>query len=235
MQNKLIILLGEGLSNISCSKKVNSGSLWIVRLRGRRKGSRQPLFLTFYFFPIHSEFFSWTCGAFIYFNWMINSKKLRTHSTPSKTKPQTPTCLRRLCNTISAYIPRWNVTNTWKLRQWWPSTSTNILILPPIPSTKRKRQAQEHWFTAGPFSICRSNTLRVMMTPGDQPVSHNGPLGSLKATVPTCSGPRQHTGRGAAHFPPSDQSETARGSRTCAVAAAKQEGNRSLLRQKVKW
>lgn len=78
-------------------------------------------------------------------------------------------------------------------------------------------------------------TLRVMMTPGDQPVSHNGPLGSLKATVPTCSGPTQHTGRGAAHFPPSVQSETARGSRTCAVAAAKQEGNRSWLRQKVKW
>lgn len=55
-----------------------------------------------------------------------------------------------------------------------------------------------------------------------------------KARVPTCSAPRQFAGRGAAPFPPSAPSETARGSRTCAAAETKQEGNGSLLGQKVK-
>lgn len=55
-----------------------------------------------------------------------------------------------------------------------------------------------------------------------------------EARVPTCSAPRQHAGRGAASFPPAAQSETARGSRTCAATETKQEGNGSLLGQKGK-
>lgn len=50
-----------------------------------------------------------------------------------------------------------------------------------------------------------------------------------KAQDPTCSGPRQHTVREAVHSLPSAQSETARGSRICAAAEARQKRNGSLI------
>lgn len=105
MHIKLIIQWWVEMLNIFGSKKVNSGYLWGARLRGQREGSRQLLFCTLYFQYILS--FPWhVVLLLIYFNWKINSKKLRTLSAPFQNKPQISMSLSHLFNTVNARILR---------------------------------------------------------------------------------------------------------------------------------
>lgn len=66
-----------------------------------------------------------------------------------------------------------------------------------------------------------------MLSPREQSVSPWRAQGEGQA--PTCSGPGQHTVREAVLSLPSAQSETARGSRICAAAEARQKRNGSLI------